>query len=66
MDWLSLGIIAGCVMMFVIALIWHQYKKRIAADEAARANAQRVIDEIAEKEKRKQKRKIAAAQKEKK
>ncbi|MFV0484794.1 MAG: hypothetical protein ACK5MU_00980 [Candidatus Saccharimonadales bacterium] len=64
MNWLSLGVIGGCVMMFVIALIWHQYKKRMKADEEARANAQKIIDEIAEKEKKKQLKKVATKQKE--
>lgn len=49
MDWLTLGIIGGCVMMFATALVWHRYRVRLKADEEARQNAQRAIDAIAEK-----------------
>lgn len=66
MDWLTLGIIAGCAMMFIIALVWRQYKIRLKADEHARDNAQKIIDGIAEKEKKKQVNKTAQKRKDKK
>lgn len=55
MDWLTLGIIGGCVMMFATALVWHRYRVRLKADEEARQNAQKSIDVIAEKAKKSKK-----------
>ncbi|MDR3298064.1 MAG: hypothetical protein LBT19_01695 [Candidatus Nomurabacteria bacterium] len=51
MDWLSLGIIIGCAVMFVIAIVWSKYRARLKADEEARERALRTGKKGARKEK---------------